>query len=317
MARDVIFFVYPGFVLLDLSGPLEAFWTAEGLRPGSYRPRVVSLAGGDVRSSTGLSVMTEAAVPGPVDTLLVVGDFTLPGQRIPDETIFYLRVASAEARRTASVCMGAFLLAASGLLDGRRVTTHWRYAAQLRAAYPAVEVDGDRIFAKDGGVWTSAGMTAGIDMALALIEEDLGREVVRAAARLLVVYYRRPGGQFQYSSLLDLDPRSDRIRDVLSFAREHLSEPLTVETLAEASRLSVRQFSRMFLAATGTTPAKAVERLRVEAARPRIEDGRETLDAIALSTGFGDPERMRQSFLRLVGETPQALRRSARRDGAG
>lgn len=155
-------------------------------------------------------------------------------------------------------------------------------------------------------------MTAGIDMTLALIEEDLGREISRAVARMLVVYYRRPGGQFQYSSLLELDPEPGRIRDALSFAREHLSEPLPVERLAEAARLSVRQFNRVFLASTGTTPAKAVERLRVEAARPRVEEGRETLEQIARATGFGDAERMRQSFIRILGLTPQAARRAGR-----
>ena len=313
MAREVVFFVHPGFALLDLSGPLEAFRIAEELRPGSYRIRVISLAGGAVASSTGLAVMTEAGAPSSVDTLLAIGDFILATQRVPDETVACLKEASSRARRTASVCMGAFLLAACGLLDGRRATTHWRHAAELRAAYPAVDVDGDHIFTRDGQVWTSAGMTAGIDMALALIEEDLGQEVARGVARLLVVYYRRPGGQDQYSSLLDLDPHSDRIRDVLAFIRDHLAQPLTVDSLAAQANLSARQFSRMFVSATGTSPAKAVERLRVEAARPRIEDGRETLDRIALTTGFGDPERMRQSFLRILGETPQALRRSAKR----
>jgi transcriptional regulator GlxA family with amidase domain len=155
-------------------------------------------------------------------------------------------------------------------------------------------------------------MTAGIDMTLALIEEDLGADTAKAVARMLVVYYRRPGGQYQYSSLLDLAPDNDRVRDALAYAREHLSKPLPVEALADAACLSVRQFSRMFLAATGTTPAKAVERLRVEAARPRVEDGRETLDGIAQATGFADPERMRQSFIRVLGVTPQALRRASR-----
>jgi transcriptional regulator GlxA family with amidase domain len=202
--------------------------------------------------------------------------------------------------------MGAFLLAARGLLDGRRATTHWRFAPKLQTIYPAIRVDGDRIFLNEARVWTSAGMTAGIDMVLALIEEDLGRDISRAVARMLVMYYRRPGGQLQYSSLLDLDPGSDRIRNVLSFAREHLSEPLSVERLAEAAYLSVRQFSRAFIAATGVTPAKAIERLRVEAARPRVEDGRETLETIAQRVGFADPERMRQSFVPSLG--PAAAR---------
>jgi transcriptional regulator GlxA family with amidase domain len=312
MTRSLAFFVYPGFVLLDLCGPLEAFARAEELAPGSYRPFVMSLEGGGVESSTGLKVTTQTATRSAVDSFLVVGDFSLPDRAVPSETVDFIRAASAQARRTASVCMGAFLLAASGVLDGRRATTHWRFAAKLQALYPAIRVDGDRIFLHEGGIWTSAGMTAGIDMALALIEEDLGRDLARAVARMLVVYYRRPGGQLQFSSLLDLDPGSDRIRRALSFAREHLPEPLSVERLAEASHLSVRQFSRAFREATGMTPAKAVERLRVEAARPRVEEGREALETIARTVGFEDPERMRQSFLRVLGHSPQALRRAAR-----
>ena len=314
MPRKIVFFVYPGFVLLDLSGPLEALNSAEELAPGSYQLKVVSLAGGAVRSSTGLLVMTEKALPTRIDTIIAVGDFALPERPVTDEAIEFLRAASSKARRTASVCMGAFILAASGLLDGRRATTHWRYAAKLQASYPTVRVNGDRIFVHDRGVWTSAGMTAGIDMILALIEDDLGRDISRAVARMLVVYYRRPGGQYQYSSLLDLEPESSRIRDALVFAREHLSERLLVDTLAQVSCLSVRQFSRTFVTSTGTTPAKAIERLRVEAARPRIEEGRETLDVVARATGFDDPERMRQSFVRVLGVTPQALRRTARTD---
>jgi transcriptional regulator GlxA family with amidase domain len=178
--------------------------------------------------------------------------------------------------------------------------------------YPAVKVEGDRIFINEGGVWTSAGMTAGIDMTLALIEDDLGRDLAREVARTLVLYYQRPGGQMQFSSLLDVDPGSDRIRSALTFAREHLSEPLPVERLAEAAHLSVRQFSRAFVSATGMTPAKAIERMRVEAARPRVEDGQQTLEAIAQTVGFVDAERMRQSFVRILGYTPQSLRRAVR-----
>jgi transcriptional regulator GlxA family with amidase domain len=310
--RHIAFFVYPGFVLLDLSGPLEAFASAEETAPGSYRLTVMSLEGGEVESSTRLKVMAEMASADAIDTFIVVGDFGLPTRTVSPETIDFIRAASAGARRTASVCMGAFLLAASGILNGRRATTHWRFAPKLQAMYPTIRVDGDRIFLNEAGVWTSAGMTAGIDMALALIEEDIGREISRTVARMLVVYYRRPGGQLQHSSLLDLDPGSDRIRRALSFAREHLSDPLSVERLADESHLSVRQFGRAFLTATGMTPAKAVERLRAEAARSRVEDGRETLETIAQSVGFADPERMRQSFIRVFGQPPRMLRRLAR-----
>lgn len=312
MARHVAFFVYPGFVLLDLSGPLEAFCAAASLMPGSYRTSVMSLEGGEVQSSTGLKVMAEPADAQGIDTFIVVGDFGLAHQVIAPRTAQFIRAAAAGARRTASVCMGAFLLAASGLLEGRRATTHWRFAAKLQAMYPAVRVDGDHIFLGEGGVWTSAGMTAGIDMTLALIEEDLGRDISRAVARMMLVYYRRPGGQLQHSSLLEMDPGSDRIRRALSFAREHLSAPLSVERLADEANLSVRQFSRAFMEATGTTPARAIERLRVETARPRVEDGREALEEIARDVGFPDPERMRQSFTRVFGQAPMAIRRAAR-----
>jgi len=312
ITRHVAFFVYPGFVLLDLSGPLEAFSAAASLAPGSYRTTVMSLEGGEIQSSTGLKVMTQIADAEAIDTFIVVGDFGLAHQVISPETVTFIRAASAGARRTASVCMGAFLLAASGLLDGRRATTHWRFAPKLQAMYPAIRVDGDHIFLGETGVWTSAGMTAGIDMTLALIEEDCSREIPRAVARMMVVYYRRPGGQLQYSSLLEMDPGSDRMRRVLSFARENLSAPLSVEQLANEAHLSVRQFSRAFVEATGTTPAKAIERLRVEIARPRVEDGHESLETIARDVGFTDPERMRQSFTRVFGQAPRTIRRAVR-----
>ena len=225
--RHIVFFVYPGFVLLDLSGPLEAFAAAASLAPDSYRTSVMSLTGGEIQSSTGLKVMTQLAEVEAIDTFIVVGDFGLAHQVIAPETVNFIRAASANARRTASVCMGAFLLAASGLLEGRRATTHWRFAPKLQAMYPGIQVDGDHIYLGEEGVWTSAGMTAGIDMTLALIEEDCGADISRAVARMMVVYYRRPGGQLQHSSLLEMDPGSDRIRKVLSFARENLSAQLS------------------------------------------------------------------------------------------
>lgn len=318
MLRSVGFFVYPGFDLLDLSGPLEAFRQAEHLAPDSYRLSVVSLEGGAVRSWTGLEVNTEAAADvHSADTLIVVGGPSAMERRRSPETIQFIRSTAARARRTASVCTGAFMLAAAGLLNGKQATTHWLCASRLQSSYPDVRVLGDRIFIDAEGVWTSAGITAGIDMALALIEEDLGKTISHAVARMLVMYYRRPGGQRQYSSLLEMEPQSDRIRDVLHFARENLRDPLRVERLAEVARLSVRQFGRVFLAETGLTPAKAIERLRAEAARPRVEDGRETLETIARAVGFDDAERMRQSFIRLFGRAPQEMRRSARMVRAG
>jgi transcriptional regulator GlxA family with amidase domain len=298
-----------------------------------YRLRVLSATGGAIRSSVGVTVQSEPMGDPPGDTLLgdtLLGD-TLPGDTLPGDTLIvvggagsrpaervapllgFTRRAATVARRVASVCTGAFILAGAGLLDGRAATTHWRYAGLLQRLYPLVRVDGDRIFVRDGAIWTSAGITAGIDLALALIEDDLGREVARAASRQLVVYHRRPGGQSQFSELLALEPPSDRIRGALSFARAHLHEALPVERLAGAACLSPRQFGRAFLAETGQTPAKAVERLRAEAARLRLETGQEPIELIARAVGFADPERMRRAFLRVFGQPPQALRRVALR----
>jgi len=209
-------------------------------------------------------------------------------------------------------CTGAFILAEAGILDGRRATTHWAYARELQRRYPKTRVEEDRIFIEDRNVWTSAGMTAGIDLALALVEADLGAAIARSVARSLVVYHRRAGGQSQHSSLLELEPKSDRIQAVLTHAQRHLDTPLSVEQLAEVAHLSPRQFSRAFTAETGQSPAKAVENLRVEAARLAIEEGRHTIDEIARMTGFGDRERMRRAFLRTLGQPPQVLRRNAR-----
>jgi transcriptional regulator GlxA family with amidase domain len=224
----------------------------------------------------------------------------------------YLRASLRNARRVASICTGAFGLADAGLLDGRRATTHWAFAQELQQRHPAVKVQPDRIFINDGPVWTSAGMTAGIDLVLALVEEDMGVETARYVARKLVVYHRRAGGQSQYSTLLELEPRSDRIQQALLHARANLRDALSVEELAEVAHLSPRQFSRAFKADTGQSPAQAVENLRVEAARALIDEGNLALGVVAQETGFGDPERMRRAFLRTMGQPPQSVRRTAR-----
>jgi transcriptional regulator GlxA family with amidase domain len=313
MKRDIGFLVFPGFQILDLSGPLAAFQLAGRLSSQEpYRLRVVSRCGGAVASSSGLEVLTQPVGDGFFDTFIVVGGIECQPLPATDELARIVRLYAAKTRRIASVCTGAFVLATAGLLDGRSATTHWRHTAALQRLFPRIKVDGDRIFTRDGSVWTSAGIAAGIDLALALIEEDLGLDASRATARDLVVYHRRPGGQSQFSTLLDLDPESDRIREVLSFAREHLNEELSVERLAEVACLGPRQFGRAFVAETGETPAKAIERLRAEAARLRIETGLEPIEAIARQVGFVDPERMRRAFLRLFGQPPQGIRRTAR-----
>jgi transcriptional regulator GlxA family with amidase domain len=312
MSRSIALVVYPDFELLDLSGPASAFTVAD-LHGAPYSLSVISLHGGSIRSNSGVTVETRRPTIRPrYDTVITMGGLRAHRLEQDSEAIALVRTLAKRARRVTSVCTGAFLLAAAGLLDGRNATTHWRYAGLLQARFPRVHVDADRIFAKDGTVWTSAGVTAGIDLALALIEEDHGAQLAKTIARDLVVYHRRPGGQSQFSTLLELEGASGRVRQALSFAREHLHEPLPIERLARAACASERHFGRIFVSETGETPARAVERLRVEAARPGVEEGREPLESIARRVGFGDPERMRRSFVRIFGQTPQSLRRVAR-----
>lgn len=275
-----------------------------------YDIRFLSEQGGAVPNSIGIAIQTRALARQKVDTLVVAG-LLQPTPSSPGLIRQLRRLASA-SRRTASVCTGAFILGEAGLLDGRRVTTHWLYARELQKRFPGARVEEDRIFIIDGAIWTSAGMSAGIDLALGMIEKDFGAELARTVAQKLVVYHRRAGGQSQHSALLELDAKSDRIQNALAYARQNLSAPLTVEALAAAAHLSPRQFSRAFHAETGQSPAKAVEQLRVEAARVMVEQSRHSIDQIATQTGFADPERMRRAFLRAFGQPPQFLRRNAR-----
>ena len=275
-----------------------------------YGWRILSQAGGRMTSGAGLPIETTPADDAALDTLLVIGG-AMDAMRRQDEVATVRRLA-ARATRTAGICTGAFLLAGAGLLDGRRATTHWARARELQDSFPAVSVDADRIYVVDGPLWTSAGITAGIDLALALIEADHGIELARQVSRELVVYHRRPGGQSQFSALSQMEPESDRMRVALAFAREHLSESLPIERLAEAARLSPRQFGRAFRKETGETPAKAIEQLRAEAAYLRLQDGSEPVDVIARAVGFNDPERMRRAFVTRYGQPPQAIRRMAR-----
>nr|WP_169475009.1 MULTISPECIES: GlxA family transcriptional regulator [unclassified Novosphingobium] len=302
----------PGFQFLAL-GVQAAFELANGLQGEDYYTlSIASVDGGPIMSSSGFAVPTVRLDDvGPIDTLLLLAGLVPPPQQ--DEAVLQrLRTMAKEARRVAGLCTGAFLLGQMGLLDGRRATTHWSYAREMRAAFPDVRVEDDRIFINEGPVWTSAGLTAGLDLAVALIEKDLGRDVASAVARRLVMHHRRAGGQSQHSELLELSPSSDRIQKALIFAKAHLANPLTVEELAEVAALSPRQFSRAFRAETGQTPAKAVEQIRLEAARLMIEETRHPMDQIAQESGFVDLRRMREAFMRQYGQPPQTLRRLAR-----
>jgi transcriptional regulator GlxA family with amidase domain len=302
--------VLPGFQVMSL-GVLSVFEFAnKEMGEPVYDVRLLSETGGSIRSSVGISVATEPFDDTNFDTLLVGGSAV--GGSLTPGVINFLRQALERSRRAASTCVGAFVLAEAGLLDGRRATTHWHRARDLQARFPKVKVEEDRIFIIDGPVWTSAGMTAGIDLALAMIEQDLGADVARAVARQLVVYHRRAGGQSQFSALLELEPKSDRIQSALAYAKRNLDKPLTVRQLAAAAHLSPRQFSRVFRAETGQSPAKAVENLRIEAARLMMEQSRHPIDVVARQTGFADRDRMRRAFLRAFGQPPQVMRRNAR-----
>jgi transcriptional regulator GlxA family with amidase domain len=310
--RRIAFLLFDGFQILDAAGPLAAFEIAGRYCEGAYRLDVIAAEGGPIASSSTATISAGAFRAAACDTLIVAGgDGTRTAFR--DQRILkFVRRAAERARRVTSVCSGAFILAAAGLLDGRRATTHWSRTAEFARRFPKVRLEADRIYVKDGPVWTSAGITAGIDLALALIAEDLGEDIAKRTAQQLVVYYRRPGGQSQFSALAELGRPDGRFGALVGWARERLDQPLGVEQLADRAAMSPRNFARVFTAETGVTPAKAVERLRLEAARERVEAGVEPIDAIATKVGFGDPERMRRAFLRAFGQPPQALRRTAR-----
>jgi transcriptional regulator GlxA family with amidase domain len=246
------------------------------------------------------------------DTVVIAGGIGARAAMFDPKVQAFVRAAMKTARRVCSVCSGAYILAQAGVLDGKRATTHWGRTPDFQKRYPAVKLEPDCIYTHDGKVWTSAGITAGIDLALALIADDLGEEVSRRTAQELVVYHRRPGGQSQFSALLDIERVEGRFTPLLAWMRERLDEELSVEVLAGQAAMSPRNFSRAFLAETGITPAKAVERLRLESARERVEHSAEPIDVVARRVGFGDPERMRRAFVRAFGQPPQALRRMAR-----
>lgn len=305
--RHIGFIMENGFQVMGMAALTAFEFANQSLDSDAYKLTVMSEKGGIIRSSLGIGIETQPLTDFP-DTLMVVGEL-VPKPSSP-ALRDYIRQAGEQSRRVAGVCTGAFLLADAGLLDGRSATTHWAHARTLQERYPEVMVDEDRIFIQDGSIWTSAGMSSAIDLTLALIEDDHSAELSRAIARKLVVYHRRPGGQSQFSALLELEPRSDRVRRALIHAKEHLRNPLTVEELAEAASLSPRQFSRLFREETGQSPAKAVERLRLEAAKAMLEEGKHPLDIVARDTGFADRDRMRRAFLRFFGQPPQSLRRS-------
>jgi transcriptional regulator GlxA family with amidase domain len=305
--------VFPDFQLLDAAGPISVFEIAMRCAGQSPSIKVLAVKSGPVRSSSGVEMLARAIKPsGAITTLIVAGGEGVGAASKCETTLALVRAMVKRGVRLASVCSGAFILAEAGVLDGRRATTHWQRTSQFLKRYPKVKLEPDRIFVRDGNIWSSAGITAGIDLALAMSAEDFGDEVAQKTARQLVLYNRRSGGQSQFSSLLELKAPAGRFAPLLAWAREHLDAPLTVEDMAEQAGMSSRHFARAFIAETGTTPSKAVERLRIEVARLRVQSSSEAIERVAEITGFRDPERMRRAFIRAFGQPPQSLRRAAR-----
>ena len=309
--------VFPDFQLLDAAGPISVFEIAARFANGAPSIRVVAVAPGPVRSTSGVEIVAHGLKASrAMTTLIVAGGEGVEAAARCEKTLGFVRAAAKRGVRIASVCSGAYVLAEAGLLDGRRATTHWQRTRHFLKTYPQVKLEPDRIFVRDGDIWTSAGISAGIDLSLAMVAEDYGDEIAQKTARQLVLYHRRSGGQSQFSSLLELKASNGRFGPLLAWAREHLDAPLTVEDLAEQAGMSTRHFTRAFMAETGTTPSKAVERLRIEVARQRVQSSSEAIEHVAETTGFRDPERMRRAFLRAFGQPPQAIKRAARRAAA-
>ncbi len=313
--RVIEVLTFPAVQLLDVTGPIQVFASANDLVANAggappYRLKLVTQGDEDVTTSAGLTLAAgQLSQRGEaLDTLLVAGGPGVEAAAADPAVLDWVRRQATQARRVASVCTGAFLLAAAGLLDGRRAVTHWKDCAKLAQRFPAVHVETDPIFVRDGSVWTSAGVTAGIDLALALVEEDLGRAVALAVARYLVVFLKRPGGQAQFSAALALQAADDRFGALHDWINGHLASDLSLSVLADQAGMSERSFSRHYAAVTGQTPARAIERLRVEAARRLLSESRTPVKRIAQRYGFGSEETMRRSFLRLLAVTPQNYR---------
>ena len=313
--RVIEVLAFPSVQLLDVTGPIQVFASANDLvaeagGTAPYAIQVVAQGGQGVTASAGLKLAADPLPPigAALDTLMVAGGQGVEAAAADPTLVEWVRQRAMQARRVASVCTGAFLLAASGALDGRRAATHWSFCAELARRFPAVRVEADPIFVRDGPIWTSAGVTAGIDLALALVEQDLGRTWALAVARYLVVFLKRSGGQAQFSTALSLQAAEDRFGALHAWINGHLADDISLPVLARQAGMSERSFSRRYAEATGLTPARAVERLRVEAARRLLSESRLPVKRISQRCGFGSEETMRRSFLRLLAATPQEYR---------
>jgi transcriptional regulator GlxA family with amidase domain len=317
--RRVVIVAFPGVQTLDVTGPAEVLRAATKLHPPGYEVTVAAPEDGPLRTSTVTMVpdLPLSACRFPIDTLIVAGGTGARAAEEDERVVGWLQEAAKRSRRVTSVCTGAFLLARAGLLDGHRATTHWASCTDLAERYPAVTVEPDPIFVRDGEVVTSAGVTAGMDLALALVEEDLGRDVALAAARWLVVFLKRPGGQAQFSAQLAAQTAERQpLRELQAWIPDHLDQDLSVPTLASRAAMSERNFARAFRRETGMTPAAYVEAARVESARIALETGDLPVEQVARQAGFGTVETMRRAFGRRVGVSPVDYRSRFRRQAA-
>ncbi len=326
--RAVVFVAFDGVQPIDVVGPHEVFVSAGEVaaslgRQGGYRVRVASARGGNVRTESGLELGT-VPLPGPgepIDTLVLPGGAGSRAASADPDVITFVSAAASRCRRVATVCTGTFIAAAAGLLDGRRVTTHWAHAEALQAEYPALQVDPDPLYVRDGDVWTSAGVTAGIDLALALVADDLGSEVAQTLARWLVMFLHRPGGQTQFATPVWV-PRAERsaVRAVQDRVESTPGGDHRLPVLAATASMSVRHFTRVFTTEVGQSPGRFVERVRFEAARADLEAGDDTLEVVAERCGLGSAESLRRVFHRHLGVSPDAYRKrfsmTARHEGA-
>lgn len=315
MPKIIHVLAFPNVQVLDVTGPLQVFATANDLARQQglllpYAVNVIAAQAEPVMTSAGLALVA-APLPAaemPCDTLVIAGGWGVYGAAEDPALVEWVRQKATQARRMTSVCTGAFLLAASGLLDGCRVVTHWTRCEELARKYPKLQVEANPIFIQQGSLWTSAGVTAGIDLCLALVEEDLGRAVALEVARHLVVFLKRPGGQSQFSVTLSLQQGGNRFSELHAWIAEHLHLDLNIPTLAAACGMSERSFVRHYRAETGQTPARAVELIRVETARRQLSDSAVAIKRIAVQCGFGSEETMRRSFVRALSISPQLYR---------
>ncbi len=317
LCRNVAILAFEGVLALDISGPAEVLGMAarRGGSLGGYKVHILSVKGGPIETASGIIIQTRAlsAFGGKIDTLIVAGGIGTETRTSDDAMVRWVVARSPRVRRICSVCTGAFILAEAGLLDGRRAVTHWDARAQFKQKYPRVNLDLDPIYIKDGCIWTSAGVTAGIDLALALVEDDYSRAVALAIAKLLVVFLHRPGGQAQFSTALSAQalaaqPSHKKFADLHAWMADHVSSDLSLDSLADWSRMAKRSFTRAYRKAMGITPARAVEQIRLEAAKQALEKGGVSVKQIATTCGFGDEERLRRAFLRQFGVAPSAYR---------